>query len=679
MNTRSAFLKQSSTKAPLLGISRLRRSLIYQPLAAFIAVLLVPSISWFESTVGIPLGPTARAFQASAQSVGGCTGNGNKIIQQVCVNGIDYHADLDQLESDAVTAYLTVHNLPAADAHLIYDTGRTDLRNAIREFMMIILEVIIREDASQRTPHEQNLYNWLQSLVRQNEITEYTQALTNFSSFRNDPCHYTLDPDLAQQYGISFDGTLWCFPLLARGFEPPIPDANYFIAYGMKQSYEKPASTYPNFSRLVAGMTLSQNEELSDFVEASGILSTAAAVPIIEVLGQFAWIFTLEFIDIVPLEAISALTAVAGTLTGGSAIYLFSGPLAAIIASIVAGVLAGVQIYTDEAALATLNNLNNTLTQVTNAPPDLAGFMKNSVGILKLRMTLAAQTLPDTPSTAPLPAHRTDADLDFRINNSLSDTLTYKDWGGASWSAKTYGGWFVQTCSNEINLCGQTDSLAASINYIDLSAVKWAAARFGNNFILSKAGPASTDKPCPADQTTGLTPLPASGNFDACSSYVSSKIQLKDASGNLVTVSLAAPPPPPAFTSSATLSFTPGQTSTRIITASGVSTPSLSLAPGSSNPLPADFSLSCGSGACQLAFNGDSNAPAQTYQLSLQASIPGASVTQTFSVIVNLNLAITSPSTFTGAAGLPVNFTVTTTGTPVPRSCPSRTCLFSQA
>lgn len=667
MKTRSAFLKQSSKKGPLLGLSRLRRSLIYQPLAAFMAVLLAPAVSYFESTAGVRLGQGASAFQASAQIIGGCGGNGNNIIQQnVCLNGIDYHADLDQLESDAVTAYLTVHNLPAADAHLIYDAGRTDLRNAIRGLMMTILETIIVKDVSQRTPHEQNLYNWLQALVRQNEITEYTQALTNFSSFRNDPCHYTLDPDLAQQYGISFDPTLWCFPLLARGFSPPIPDANYFIAYGMKQSYEKPAGTYANFPPLVAGMAISEHEALNDFVQVASILSTGAAVPIIAVLVQFSWIAVLYTGTIIPLESISALTAVVGTLTGGSAVYLFGGPLGAILASILSGALAGMQIYTDEAALNTLSNLNNTLTQVTNAPPDLAGFMKDSVGLLKLRMTLAAQTLPDTPSTAPLPAHRTDADLAFQINNTLSDTLSYKDWGGASWSAKTYGGWFVQTCNSAINLCGQTDSLAASINYLDWSGVKWAAARFGNHFIVSKAVPASTDKPCTADQITGLSPLPSSGDFSACSSYVSSNIQIMDPSGNQLNVSLAAPPLPPAFTSSTTLSFTPGQAATRTITASGVSTPALSLASGSSNPLPSDFSLSCGSGSCQLAFNGDSNAPAQTYQLSLQAAIPGASVTQTFSIIVNLNLAITSPATFTGTAGVPVNFTVTTTGTPVP-------------
>src|SRR5262249_23774765 len=149
-----------------------------------------------------------------------------------------------------------------ADAHLVYDTGRSDLRDAVRRYMMILLHNIILKDASRRTPHERNLYNWLQALVQQNEITEYTQALNNFKSFQSDPCHYTLDPDIAQQYGISFDGTLWCFPGLSRGFSPPIPAADYFIAYGMKQSYQKPAGTYREFAGRVAGLEISMREAL---------------------------------------------------------------------------------------------------------------------------------------------------------------------------------------------------------------------------------------------------------------------------------------------------------------------------------------------------------------------------------------------------------------------------------
>src|SRR5579872_1605437 len=53
----------------VLSVGRFRRSVIYRPLAIALAILLVPSFSWFESTAGIDLGASAKAFQASAQII----------------------------------------------------------------------------------------------------------------------------------------------------------------------------------------------------------------------------------------------------------------------------------------------------------------------------------------------------------------------------------------------------------------------------------------------------------------------------------------------------------------------------------------------------------------------------------------------------------------------------------
>jgi hypothetical protein len=183
-------------KPRLLQVSRLARSAIYQPLAAVLAVLLMPTFAWMESTAGIPLGTSAKAFQSSAQIViQGCgTSRGNLIIQNVCVNGTSYDVggDLTQLESDAVNAYLTEHKLPLSEASLIYSEGRTDLRNAIRGNMLAILLAVITEPASTRTncalldpnkqaacQHDQLLYSWMQALVQQNEIAEYKALWRN--------------------------------------------------------------------------------------------------------------------------------------------------------------------------------------------------------------------------------------------------------------------------------------------------------------------------------------------------------------------------------------------------------------------------------------------------------------------------------------------------------------------
>jgi hypothetical protein len=90
-----------------LLVSRLTRSVIYKPLAAGLAVLL---ISTFSSTARIPLGATAKSFESSAQIViGGCgVPRGNRIIQKLCLDGIPYGPDPDQFEPDGVDARLAI-------------------------------------------------------------------------------------------------------------------------------------------------------------------------------------------------------------------------------------------------------------------------------------------------------------------------------------------------------------------------------------------------------------------------------------------------------------------------------------------------------------------------------------------------------------------------------------------
>src|SRR5262245_36172573 len=175
-----------------LSSTGLRRCLFYKPLAILMSILMLPAVSWMEGGAAGLL-----AFQSGGPIISGCSADSTSksIIRKYCVNGVDYGPDLVQLESDAVSAYLAFHALPATDAHLIYDTGRADLRDGVRGWIMSNLDGIIKLDPSKRNPHEQNLYKWLQALVQQNEITEYTEALNNFKKFQSDPCHYTLDPD----------------------------------------------------------------------------------------------------------------------------------------------------------------------------------------------------------------------------------------------------------------------------------------------------------------------------------------------------------------------------------------------------------------------------------------------------------------------------------------------------
>ena len=671
-----------------LTLRGLRRRAFYRPLALAMSVLLIPSLSWFESMAGIPLGSSAKSFQASAQTTGGTgcqAASATAIIRTNCVNGqlFNLFGDLNQFESDSVNAYLALHNLPPGDAHLIYDEGRADLRNAVRGVMMDDLLAIIQKSASQRTAHEQLLYSWLQTAVQQNEIKEYTAALAAFNSFQTDTCHFTLDPDIAKEYNISFDGTLWCFPLLSRGFEPPVPDEDYFTAYGIKVSYGSAATTSPNFSSLVAGTEISQNEALGDAAAtASALAITSSAVSLIPSLLYVSYYaFALAYTSVNLAAAFANLPTISPIIYAIAGSSDYAGPVGIIALCVVAAVAAGLELSSDQQTAAWVADLNNKLTQATNSPPDLFAFATNSTGLAKLEMTLVAQTVPDVPSTAALPAHRPGTDPGFNISTSagatpsVAGTLTYQDWNGATWSAQTWGGWLVQTCTSAASTCPQTDSIIASINYVDWSGVNWTASRVGNIFASTKASPASTDTGCPANATTGVSP---GTDFSACKSYASTTIPITDAQGNHIMAGISAFSPP-GFTSPASslagagagksiaLVFSPGTPSTVTITAAGNPTPSVCL---SSGTLTSDFTLNggntCGTGSFTLAFNGDINAAQQVYPLTLTAANSIATVSQTFSVNVATQLNIISPSTLNVTAGLPVNFTVVATGVPTP-------------
>jgi len=107
-------------KRRAISIIRLKRCFIYRPLAAILALLLLPMFSGFEGAAGV------RAFQASAGTISGS----KQIIQNYCVGSSCYIADLGQLERDAVAGYLGLHNLPSDDTNIIYDlNGEPDNPN----------------------------------------------------------------------------------------------------------------------------------------------------------------------------------------------------------------------------------------------------------------------------------------------------------------------------------------------------------------------------------------------------------------------------------------------------------------------------------------------------------------------------------------------------------------------
>jgi hypothetical protein len=634
-----------------------------------LAVLLAPAFSWLESSAGIPLGASARAFQSSAQVVQGCgTGRGNRIIQNVCVNGEPYNVngDLDQLEADAVNAYLTEHNLPLGDANLVYTFGRLDLRDAIRANMMALLIGIITKPEQTRTPHEAALYKWLQALIQQNEIAEYSGALAEYQTWKRDPCSYQLDPIIAAQYGLSYDGKLACLPQSVAAAGPPfVPAASYFVAVGIKASYGKLSNAFSYFPAIV-GDTQMNLGEIWGIGAASGVVPAAIS----------AYVFTMPEVitALFPYSINAGLAEVLVDAAALSEVSLATGPAAIILLCVLTGVVAGLELADQQTQLKDLKALNDQLAQAQNTPPDLIAFSRdsNGLGMLKLHETLISQTLPDVESHLYPPDHNP-GDPVFLVTPRGGTSAPYEafghdDWKRAPWTAWTSGGWFAQHCDNPYT-CTEGVDFSGSIRFVDWSGVDWFASRGKlipssgeGTFVISKAVPAPTDVPCPADPKTGITPPT---DLSKCSSYVASQIQYTYA-GNQYTMALTNLP---AFSNIKPIYFNqnaPRQNT--IVTASGTPAPAISLAKGSSVPAGVYFQGSdvLGNGDAQFQFLGFGSGTPGTYPVTLQAQNAHGTAQQTFQLVISPQLQITSPAFLNVPWGQPVSFQVTTTGFPRP-------------
>jgi len=194
--------------------------------------------------------------------------------------------------------------------------------------------------------------------------------------------------------------------------------------------------------------------------------------------------------------------------------------------------------------------------------------------------------------------------------------------------------------------------------------VKWTASRVGTTFINTKASPASTDVPCPADPATGIS-FPAGGNFETCSTYVSVFIPLTS-SGSNYTLGLTQLAQPHFNLPTGSLQFSDGTPSTQTIMATGNPTPTICLISG---PGLSDFTVNsgCGGNNFQVAFDGLVNAPPGTYNLTLQVSNSLNTFNQTIPLTISDNLNIVSSNSFGGTWGVPFSFTVVATGNPTPK------------
>jgi len=222
----------------------------------------------------------------------------------------------------------------------------------------------------------------------------------------------------------------------------------------------------------------------------------------------------------------------------------------------------------------------------------------------------------------------------------------------------------VPNGANTTGACVRPNSITADLQFIDWSIPpdptvtgdrgQWTASRFGSNFILAKGVSGPNEQPCPANQLTGLTALPSSGNFNGCSTYVNPSATRSAATEPLCKCNW--PPTPFRPSRRLTISRLPMASPAASSFSRPVRQPH---GHGKWGTLTSDndFTIAGADHSHQARFRRQRDGGGRNYTLTLNAvGYSGAVQSQTYTINVGSGLAITSPGTLNGQQGVPVNF-----------------------
>ncbi len=627
----------------------MRRSVLYQPLAVLLALLLLP---WVAVVSG-----DRNHFTTSAQIIISCNGQG--IIKSLCgADGLTSAGEISGFETNAVNAWLAAHQLPADNT--VYQYGRVNLRNELRAFLLASILGIIQKPAAQRTAREQTVYNWMQSKLKLNEVLLYQAAIAEWNKYNVDRCNYQLDQDIANAYNITYDPTPFCYaqsPLSIAFSFPATPAASYFLAVGLKKSYGAALAANNQYGAAISYATANNMPNATALPLAVGAGTGVGAA--LAVAGTAASIFpatvgvaaaTAAGVEVSFSSAYVAAVSATAPLTTGLAT---AGAGAIIAVAVAIAIQAGIQAVNNQAQIDQLNGLNATLTSVQASDPDLSTFLNDDQGRYKLNATFVTQTLPDTPSTAPLPQHQAGTDLDLSVApegdsgvGTSSAQATYQDWNQNQVSITTWGGYLIQTVTSSDGK-NSSSSITPTMHYLDWAGNQTTASRSGSVFLVVRNG--STQPSCPVDSTTKLsTQAPQS-----CSSYVTDVLQVVDKDGHHVSLRISGLP---VFSTNASFSTRVNTTGSGTITVTsgapvsdfkvvGAVPPGLTVTPVDGNNIKVQF--------------GPSSQPRQD-SLLFSATNAFGTVTQNVSFISYTDLQFTSVPSISAIFGNAVRYRVAT-------------------
>lgn len=653
-----------------LLLNRLRRSMLFRPLALVLVVLLLPAL---------PSAEQGGMNEAAAQTVNliSCEAiSPTSILRKYCGAGNAPVPALVTLEADAVKTYLALHGIPQSEENVVYALGRRDLRNAVRSIMLTRLIDISLKQPQERTANERALYEWLQRLVQRNEVEYYSQTLAHLNSFLSDPCGFRLDENVEKAMKISYDNSALCLGSLGGLFaNPPVPSSDYFRMYGLSKSYGKVSEDYPYAALLAADTQLNIPLIAGVSGTVGGIIVASAAAGLGSLLS---WIVKGSYVAYLAkglakaglTYSAYAVISTSSVSAVGGVVAAAAGPVAILLVAVTTGLVAGIQAFNNQQQLDNLANLRTKLALAQATLPDLAAMVQDStdMGLYKLNLSFIGETLPDVESTSVLPQRRPNVDPIFRVADTrglfmFMNEFTYRDWQGNSWSAYAWGNWLVQQCLTDAQgqSCAAVNSITGTIRYLDWQGKRWTASRLGNRFTHTKMDVATTDRLCPADLATGVTPAT---DFSQCSSYASDSVSLLNGRGLQTTVSVS-PFQAPGFSGPTVLSFSPGLPATYRIQATGDPAPQIC---PTVNTLPAQIVVSpCTTSGFTISYDGAGSPAIGSFPLRLTATNTVGSRTQDYIVNVGTDVKIITPAILNTSFGQPVNFTIVAAGRPRPR------------
>ncbi len=533
------------------------------------------------------------------------------------------------------------------------------------------------------------MISYFQNAVQQHEIAQYTAATADRDLFQQHLCQWVPDTDLEQAYGESVVIAPYCgapnnnpFTGLLNG-PPDLPTIDYFIAKGYKVGYEQPleavAASNPASLNLIpgglaaqVGITQAQIAEIAALgavsATSSGVMLASRIVPrlkftVFPTTKSRANIRNANIRKVVKNVTDAQDTDIVDAAT--RAIRLFGA--VSIVLEIITTVISVVFAVLDaEAQKNEIDTLNADLANAKNNPPDLAGFVNDSTGtgMDKLTSVFLEMTLPEFESIAPLPLPGP-TDPQF-VTNSASVTnqvgaITFQDQNSRVWTATPYSqNWIVMTgfdknhnplvrFSNNMTFMGPDSSgnRTAYKGWIN-----------SGNFMVAKLLPNTDDIICDAGPN-GLY----QGDTTKCAGFTPDHLSMYDANGNPMSVTMTqgvvydSPSP-------ANAAFTAGVGGSVTVKAHGIPAPDFNVV--DTTPPGLTFSNSTATpGERSVQLNISSTMSPQSFTFNLLFSNGASSISVPFTVNIDTVVHITSPTTFNMTYGVPVNFVVTATGSPV--------------